>query len=110
MYTQKQRDRLLETLLDGKAVRCKTADENNALFEILNDAGMCWASGTSLLEKQHWTEYREDTAYNYETDGDGIMFCHAQWYSDYGYTVVDFKEIITSEPQSAVSLMEYMSL
>ena len=108
MYTQEQRDRLVETLLDGKAVKCKTADENNALFEILNGAGMCWVHGTPLLSWTSWKYYGKDTAYNYEHGRNGIMTCNAQWYSDHGYTVVNFDEILTSEP--TVSLMEYMSL
>lgn len=107
-YTQEQRDGLVKTLLDGKAVRCKTADENNALCEILNSAGMSWASGKSLLDCQRWNEYEEDTVYNYEHGSNGIMYCNSRWYSNHGYTIIDFDEILASEP--TVSLMEYMSL
>lgn len=107
-YTQEQRDELVKTLLDGKVVRCKTADENNALCEILYSAGMSWASGKSLLERQYWEKYGEDTAYNYEHDRNGIMWCDIRWYNNHGYTIIDFDEILTPEP--AVSLMEYMSL
>ena len=110
MYTQGQQDRLVKTLLDGKAVRCETEDQSYELSEILNDAGICWVTGESMLQRRVWNDYGERTAYNYVANREGMMYGTAEWYEEHGREVVDFDEIITSEPQSAVSLMEYMSL
>lgn len=110
MYTQEQKDRLFHVIMDGIAVRCKTKDQSYELSEILNDAGIRWGSGDSMLQRCVWDNYREQTVYNYEANREGMMYGDAMWYQKHGRIVVDFDRIIISEPQPAISLMEYMLL
>lgn len=106
----KIKDNLVKVLFDGKAIRCKTRDQSYELSEILNDAGICWTSGRSMLQHRNvWDDYRERTAYNYEADRAGMMYAPAEWYEEHGTEVVDFDQII-SEPQPTIFLMEYLSL
>ena len=110
MYTQEQRDKLLHVIMDGIAVRCKTEEESFELSAILDNFGVYWVSGLSMRSYSVWDNYEEETTYVFDCMGNGIMYSPQRWYKENGYTVVDFSEVMTSEPQSAVSLMEYMSL
>lgn len=111
-YTQEQKDNLVKVLFDGKAIRCKTIDQSNELSEILDDVGICWIDGESMLQHRVWDSYRERTTYNYEvgSDSEGMMYSPAEWYEEHGREVVDFDQILISEPQPTISLMEYLSL
>lgn len=111
-YTQEQKDNLVKVLFGGKAIRCKTKDQNVELSEILDDVGICWISGESMLQSRVWDNYREQTAYNYEvgSNSEGMMYSHAAWYKEHGMEVVDFDTILISEPQPTISLMEYLLL
>lgn len=110
MYTQEQKDKLFRIIMDRIAVRCKTEEESFALSEILDNFKVCWSSGLSMIYHSVWDDYKEETTYVFDCTRNGIMYSPQRWYKENGYTVVDFNEIIISEPQSAVSLMEYMSL
>lgn len=109
-YTQEQKDNLVKVLFNGKSIRCKTIDQSNELSEILDDVGICWISGESMLQHRVWNNYREQTTYNYEVgSNEGMMYSPARWYKEHGREVVDFDQILT-EPQPTISLMEYLSL
>ena len=109
-YTQEQKDNLVKVLFNGKAVRCETKDQSHELSKILDDAGIRWASGRSILQNRVWNDYRERTVYNYEADLEGMMYGPAEWYIEHGREIVDFDKILISEPQPTIFLMEYLSL
>ena len=111
-YTQEQKDNLVKVLFDGKAIRCKTEDQSYELSEILDDAGIRWISGVSMLQHCVWDDYRERTTYNYDADNEyffGMMYGTAEWYEENGKEVVDFDKILISEPQSIVSLLDILT-
>lgn len=47
----------------GKAVHCNTEKKANHFLKLADSVGYRWVSGKSLIEKNRWKQYKEETCY-----------------------------------------------
>lgn len=94
------------------AIVCRTQEEANLLLSMLNDQGIRWASGDSVLDHTNWEQNKEETEYNLTRSEYGnldyLKFGDISWALKYGYNIICFEDIFDTQV-SAISLMDLLS-
>jgi len=71
------------------AIHCKTKEEAIKLLTAFDKMGKRWANDESYLKDDHWDDEKENTCYSNEN-----LYCYKSWYSDNGYKVYEFEDVI----------------
>lgn len=74
----------------GKVVHCDTEEKANEFLKLAHWFGYKWFSGRSLLDRNYYFEYQEETCYL--VGGFGFEYCAKSFYMEEGYEIVEFKQ------------------
>lgn len=73
-------------------VHCKTEEEAKDFCRQMDAHGMQWCIGTSYLEENEFSRYKEETCYS----GDGT-FSSYEYFIEYNYTVLEWSDYMKKE-------------
>ena len=66
---------------DKAIIKTPTRKEAQRLLSFLQEHGYVWSHGESLIQRDHWEDYEQDTAYDLEP-GKRVQYCSVEWYED----------------------------
>ena len=73
----------------GKAVHCDTEEKANEFLALADSVGYGWGSGESLIEKNEWERYEEETCY--EVTKSGIWFGSTNYFNLGTYRIIEYQ-------------------
>lgn len=74
-------------------MHCNTKEEAKIFCEYLHRLGLTWASGTSYLNVESWSNYTKNTCYSFN-EGQHSSVC---WYVMNGYDILEFDDFDWSD-------------
>jgi len=69
-------------------MHCKTEEEAESFCRYLNENGRKWGDGHSYIDRTHYSEYKSETAYNFNNG----TFCNCDFYIYYNYTILEWSD------------------
>ena len=84
------------------AINCITKEQQEELFEILEQKGYEWNSGSPLSDKNYWEKHKKYTCYVIK-DNHAISYGGYEFYEHNHYKIIEFEDFKRSIlPQEAV--------
>ena len=78
-----------EKMYFGKAVHCDTEEKANEFLALADSVGYKWSSGKSLIEKNGWETYEEETCY--DLTNDGLMYSNTNFFNRYNDQIIEYQ-------------------
>lgn len=70
-------------------IHCDTEEKANDLLNYLDNLGITWVSGSSLLNYNNWEEYKQNTCYEFYNKG--ISYADCEFYKDENCKIIEWE-------------------